>query len=138
MNITLKRNQFGTNSTIGALSVDGASECVTLEPTDRHLEINPGAKIQNETAIPRGTYTLVKHFSPHFNRFVPMLNNVPNYSTVYIHWGNTHVDTDGCIICGTEVINIDDVGQSILAFNKLYEKIESAWNSGEAVTITIS
>lgn len=137
MEILLNREQFGDKSTIGTLTIDGNYECVTLEDTDRHLEDDPSAKIQNETAIPRGTYNVVKHMSPHFNRFVPMLENVPNYTTVYIHWGNSDVDTDGCILVGTTVTNIDFISQSVLAFNNLYEKIENAWNSGEDVTITV-
>lgn len=137
MKLLLSRNMFGSKSTIGVLSVDGVEECVTLEDVDRQLEDYPERKVQNETAIPRGTYKVIPHFSNHFQRIVPMLVDVPNFTYVYIHWGNDDEDSDACILTGTKVENIDFISKSVLAFNKLFDKIQIAWDNEEEVTIEI-
>ena len=137
MKLKLQRNMFGSKSTIGILSIDGQKECVTLEDVDRQLEDHPERKVQNETAIPRGTYKIVPHFSNHFKRIVPMLVDVPNFTYVYIHSGNTDVDTDGCILVGEEVVNIDFISNSKKALSRLFDKIQIAWNKEEEVTIWI-
>ena len=137
MKLLLQRNMFGSQSTIGILSINDIQECVTLEDVDRQLEDYPKRKVKNKTAIPRGTYKIVSHFSNHFKRIVPMLVDVPNFTYVYIHWGNDDEDTDGCILVGTKVENIDFISQSVLAFNKLFDIINQAWENEEEVTIEI-
>lgn len=96
MILTLKRTAFEKEYTIGKLYGDGEYLCDTLE--DR---VRPdGVKVYGETAIPKGEYKLQWTFSPRFKRELPLLINVPNFEGVRIHTGNTHKDTEGCILVG--------------------------------------
>ena len=82
--------------TIGLLYVDGRLWCNTLEDTVRP----DGVKIQGQTAIPAGVYNVCLTMSPKFKRSLPLLDNVPNFTGVRIHAGNTAKDTEGCILVG--------------------------------------
>lgn len=99
LRLTLKRIALRCDYTVGHLYVDGVKFCDTLEPTDRKLECG-GSKIMGKTAIPRGTYRLTVSNSARFNRRLPLLLNVPHFSGVRIHSGNTAADTQGCILLG--------------------------------------
>jgi len=58
-------------------------------------------KVPGITAIPTGRYKLIVNFSQRFQKFLPLLLDVPNYSGVRIHSGNTAADTEGCVLLGT-------------------------------------
>lgn len=94
MKITVKRTFKGPEYTIGKLYIDGAYFCDTLEDTVRKV------KIAGKTAIPAGTYKVKKTMSPRFKKILPEILNVPNFSGVRIHSGNTAADTDGCLLLG--------------------------------------
>lgn len=96
MILTLKRVAFEKEYTIGKLYGDGTYLCDTLE--DRVRE--NGVKVYGETAIPKGTYKLQWTYSPRFKRALPLLVDVPDFSGVRIHSGNTQHDTLGCILVG--------------------------------------
>lgn len=94
MKLTLKRIFLGTDYTIGKLYIDGEYFCDTLEDTVRD------EKIPGETAIPCGIYDVVVNMSNKFKRKLPLLLNVPNFTGIRIHRGNTAKDTEGCILVG--------------------------------------
>ncbi len=94
MKITVKRTFKGTEYTIGKLYIDGHYFCDTLEDTVRKV------KIAGKTAIPTGTYKVKKTMSPRFQKILPEILNVPNFTGVRIHAGNTAADTDGCLLLG--------------------------------------
>ena len=58
------------------------------------------SKVYGETAIPSGKYKFKMAFSPHFKRNLPLLINVPMFSGILIHGGNTISDTYGCLLVG--------------------------------------
>jgi len=126
MKITIKRLHKTEHSTIGELSIDGKFECYTLEDVEREV------KIKGETAIPKGTYIVGITLSSRFKRLLPILANVPNFEGVRIHSGNTNHDTEGCILVGA-TRSIDYVGNSRLAFEKLFKKMQLA----KEITLTI-
>lgn len=95
MKVEVKRTFKGTEYTIGQLYIDGAYFCDTLEDTVRN-----GEKIAGKTAIPSGTYKVKKTMSPRFKTVLPEILNVPNFTGVRIHSGNTAKDTDGCLLLG--------------------------------------
>lgn len=132
MKIEVIRTTFDDVCTIGEMLVDGEHECFTLEPVTRP---EGAEKIYGKTAIPYGTYNVIISFSPHFNRDMPLLLDVPNFQGVRIHPGNTAGDTEGCCLCG-EAAGRDDILQSRAAFDELYPKIRAALDRGELVTIT--
>ena len=139
MKIDVKRFEYGTNFTISKLFIDGIYECFVLEDKVRELDGVPVStwKIPNETAIPKGTYSVINTFSPHFNRALPLLVSVPGYEGVRIHPGNTDKNTEGCLLLGTTWAGSDFIGASVLAFDAFYLKFSQALGIGEQVQLQI-
>ncbi len=132
----LKLNRiFKTNTfTIGELYINEKYVTDTLE--DR---VRPeGEKVYGKTAIPEGKYEIELTHSPRFKKILPEILNVPNFSGIRIHTGNSSKDTEGCIIVGTWDGEKEDwVGSSKIAFDKLMSLLEEATNNKEKVTITV-
>ncbi len=122
MILHLVRRDFTEISTIGTLYVDGVFECWTLE--DRARE---GPKVYGKTAIPEGTYKVIITPSARFKRDLPLLMDVPGFTGVRIHPGNTAADTEGCILVGQEYkIGSDFIGKSRIAFDALFARLKEA------------
>lgn len=94
MKLLLKRIALKDNYTIGKLYIDGKYFCDTLEDAVRDV------KIKHQTAIPKGIYKVTLTASPRFKRILPRLHDVPEFTGVLIHRGNTIDDTSGCILVG--------------------------------------
>lgn len=138
MDIRVNREWFTSKSTEGSMYVDSEFECYTLEDVDRGLEIG-GKKVYGSTAIPKGRYEVVITMSNRFKRELPLIKDVPQFTGVRIHPGNTPEDTDGCILVGdvNRGHKDDFIGNSRAAFNRLFAKIKAAIDSGDKVYITI-
>ena len=119
MLLQLTRKWFSDNSTIGELRVNGEFECYTLEDPERE------EKIPGKTAIPMGKYKVIINQSPHFNKDLPLLLNVPQFEGIRIHVGNYPKDTEGCILVG-QTRDTDFIGNSRVAFKELFEKLKAA------------
>lgn len=132
MRIILNRFEFGTGYTIGKLYVDDQYQCYTLEDKVQY------PKVPKETAIPKGVYKVIVNFSNRFNREMPLLLNVPEFSGIRIHAGNTSKDTEGCILVGETWAGVGRIYNSQSAFGRLFCKIQNAISKGEEVTITIT
>ena len=96
MKLKLARIFFGKKYTVGKLYIDGVYFCDTLEDTVREK----GVKVWGQTAIPAGVYRMILAASPHFKRILPLLLDVPNFTTILIHGGTTEADTRGCLLVG--------------------------------------
>lgn len=134
MELKLNRIFLGSSATIGELLVNDKHLCDTLE--DR---VRPeGEKVYGKTAIPEGTYEVKLTHSPRFKKILPEILNVPNFSGIRIHTGNSSKDTEGCILVGTWDGEKEDwVGNSRIAFDELMALLEEATNNKEKVTITV-
>lgn len=134
MKLKLNRIFLGSSATIGELLVNDKYLCDTLE--DR---VRPeGEKVYGETAIPEGMYEVKLTHSPRFKKILPEILNVPNFSGIRIHTGNSSKDTEGCILVGTWDGEKEDwVGNSRIAFDELMALLEKATNNKEKVTITV-
>lgn len=134
MELTLNRIFLGGSATIGELLINDKHLCDTLE--DR---VRPeGEKVYGKTAIPEGKYEIELTHSPRFKKTLPEILNVPNFSGIRIHTGNSSKDTEGCILVGTWDSEKEDwVGSSKIAFDKLMTLLEEATNNKEKVTITV-
>lgn len=97
--IVVTRKWFTDKSTIGELTIDGKFICFTLEDRDRKLE-SGGTKVMHETAIPRGTYEVIINRSVRFQRMLPLLLNVPQFTGIRIHTGNWATNSSGCLCLG--------------------------------------
>ena len=143
MEILAIRKVFTNKTTISEVFIDGSAEreCFFLEDKDRGLsqemdldEIKK-LKVYGETAIPKGRYEIVISYSARFKKKLPLLLNVKGYEGIRIHTGNYAEHTHGCLLPGENATK-DAVTQSTIAFNYLFEKIETALNK-EKVFITI-
>lgn len=94
MRLDLYREPSRDGATLGRLLIDGGHFCHTLEDVVRPV------KIPGETAIPPGRYSIVVSYSPRFKRALPLLVDVPQFSGVRMHRGNSAKDTEGCILVG--------------------------------------
>jgi len=130
MKLDLYREPTEGGCTFGKLFVDGSYECETLEDAVREK------KVSGETAIPAGTYYLEITYSPRFKKDLPLLADVPNFSGVRIHSGNTIADTEGCILVGQNR-NGRAITSSRMAFDNLFKKLDAALGSADVVTIEI-
>lgn len=132
MKIEVIRVMSAGDATIGKMYIDGIDTCYTLEDIVRPN----GEKIYGHTAIPAGEYRVDITPSARFKRDLPILLDVPNFTGVRIHPGNTAEDTHGCILVGLE-----QQGASIIrsreAFATVFTKLRDALLDGEKVTIEI-
>lgn len=92
MELRVVRDAFYEDTTMGKMFINGVFFGFTLED-----KVRP-KKIKGETAIDSGEYEVVLSMSPRFKRIMPEILNVPNFVGVRIHGGNTHKDTEGCIL----------------------------------------
>lgn len=154
MKLLLDRKWKKETYTIGILYINGIRFCETCEDKDRHLTQDmPLSKIKEVkiaavTAIPTGTYTIdMNTISPKYSlkpwyvsnchgARMPRLLNVPGYSGVLIHPGNTAKDSEGCILPGRNTA-VGMVTDSKNTFLKLYNKMYEAYKKGEKIEITI-
>jgi hypothetical protein len=130
--LRLVRRWFTEISTIGELYVDDERECFTLE--DR---VRKGPKVPGKTAIPEGTYAVIITHSVRFKRDLPLLLEVPGFTGIRIHPGNTAENTEGCILVG-KTRGTDWIGQSRAAFNPLFAKITRGLEARMTINITIT
>jgi hypothetical protein len=139
MNLKLERLQRDPDVTIGALSVDGTFECWICEDTVREVPGQPVStwKLAGKTAIPAGTYDVDITLSARFKRDLPLLLDVPGFSGIRIHPGNTAADTDGCLLPGEDRL-AKGVGRSRIAFDRLFAQIRVAKLKGERITIEVA
>lgn len=134
MKIEVNRIFKASNYTIGELSVNNNYVCDTLEDRVRPT----GEKVYGETAIPSGTYTVTLSYSNRFKKTMPEILNVPNFSGVRIHCGNSSKDTEGCLLVGKWDGKTENwISDSKNSYNKLYSLLEEAFNKKENITITI-
>ena len=145
MKLQVVRTQFGTDATNGLLFIDGIFECYTLY--DQYQAV----KVMHETCIPEGTYDIefrktggfhAKYSERYKNAHYGMLHvqDVPNFTYILIHTGNTDEHTSGCLIVGEtqqdlEVSKDGFIGSSTLAYKKMYAKVAGQLLQGKKVTI---
>ena len=104
MKITVKREFFSDTETLGTMFINDKFFCYTLEAYDRKLKQNQSSteiahkKIYGKTAIASGDYRVILSISNRFKRLMPEVLNVKGFSGIRIHGGNTHLNTDGCIL----------------------------------------
>lgn len=131
MELLLRRRPSMDGVTIGELFVNGARECFVLEDI-----VRTGPKVMHETAIPAGRYRVDITRSARFGRMLPILLDVPGFSGIRIHPGNSAEDSSGCLLVG-QGTDGRLVTQSRLAMQALQPKIASAIAHGEEVWIEI-
>jgi len=133
--LTLIRDILGEEFTLGRMYVNGQLLGQTCEDKDRHIEDGED-KVYGTSAIPRGLYKVSLSFSHRFQRVLPEIHDVPKFSGVRIHGGNTAADTLGCVLLGS-IRTANGVKNCAGVMGRLISILEDAENSGEDVTLEI-
>lgn len=141
--LRLQRHVSGLTSTIGALfQVNGDTSlsdrwCWTCEDIIRERPAPVSEwKIPGQTAIPSGVYRVVFSHSPKFNRELPELLDVPGFSGIRIHPGNSGADTEGCVLPGLETDGTN-VFKSRLAYGLIAARLEDWFDQQEQVYLEV-
>ena len=129
MNIVMTRDDCNETRTLGTMVFPDGYVCQTLEDPVRQA----GVKIAGETAIPSGTYRVSITMSTKFGKLLPLLANVPNYSGIRIHPGNTTADTSGCILVATSRGQHDDIVSSKEAMEQVQKRIAAALTDAQGI-----
>jgi hypothetical protein len=145
--LTLLRYMDDGETTLGLLFLRNKFFAYTLEDTHRD------EKVKGKTRIPEGVYEI--GFSPAdpassritrnylskypwFSKHIH-LREVPGFEGIYIHIGNTHEHTEGCILIA-DGINVD-VKKALMYSEKAYERfyriVSALLDSGEPVSIQV-
>ena len=137
MNILVNRDVSNKDATVSVVSIDGVNECYAVEDEYRAV------KVMHETRIPAGTYkvglkTSGGFHSRYFQRFPAIhkgmlhVKDVPGFSDILIHCGNTDDDTSGCLCVGVSrtLGNNLSVSNSTKAYQDLYKKVVDAAKAG--------
>jgi len=141
MEIRVKLSRQGKNTTLSELYINDEFICYVLEDSIRD------EKIPGSTAIPAGRYKLeynrygamngrYQRWYPKFHKGMIELKGIPNFSYVYIHKGNTHANTAGCLLVGNTMRydkNFGDyeVHQSQKAYKTVYKRLCALMEKGE-------
>jgi len=146
MLIYLTRLFRNPEETIGTISARGQIFGFSLEDEKRTK------KVYAETRIPAGSYPVrLRKFGAHHHRYkkrfpqfhkgMLWLMDVPGFTDILIHIGNTHKDTAGCPLIGTQAkINLDNrysLVNSTQAYINFYKTVMLYLESGEDVYIKI-
>lgn len=146
MELKIRRIARKSTYTIGRLTADGIYVCDTLEDRDR-LHFGE-RKVAGKTAIPAGRYEVdLRNYSPRFgskepykslsNGCVPLVKNVPQFTGVRIHIGNSADDTEGCVLVGRNT-TVGRVLESRATYTMLWRRyLAPARKRGEGVWLTV-
>ena len=152
MRLELYRFSSQNESTLGILYIvnDETNQkdflCFTLEDQKREV------KVYGETRIPEGTYKIEyrkeggyhnkysKRF-PSIHRGMLEIRDVPNFTHILLHCGNTDDDTDGCLLVGNVVsqnITKDGfLGQSTDCYKRIYPILADILDTQKHLSIKI-
>ena len=149
MDIKIYRRSTVKTRTPGDLYVNGAYFCHTVEDVVRERDADADGdidaddvkqfKVYGETAIPAGRYPFVLDLSPKYGPNTMTIKDVPGFTGIRVHSGNTELDTDGCLILGDEFTSDYTIapGTSRPAVERLRIAVMSAVVRGEHAWITI-
>ncbi len=145
MHIEIVRYSTSSESTLGLLLINGQFECYTLEDEFRE------EKIAGESRIPTGTYNIqLRTHGNHHSKYLAKYGNdfhygmlqvmdVPGFTDILIHKGNTDDDTTGCLLIGDGANNNQTkagfISNSGLAYERIYPKIATELIAGNTVDI---
>ena len=124
MTITILRHLADSSGTYGKLFIDNKFICFTLEPSNFDISAT------NKGCISEGDYEFKITHSMRLLYFSPQLFNVPNFTGIRIHIGNSKKDTSGCILVGQFLIG-SRIFYSKKAFTELMKLLPPVGNISE-------
>ena len=135
LNLTLNRTIANATNTLGLLlDEEGNQLGYILEDTLRPA----GIKVPKKTAIPAGRYRLGTRYSNRFKRTMVCILDVPMFTALLFHGGNTEEDTEGCPLLGAKLnVAKQMVHECALVNRQLLDKVVKAESFGYQVWLTI-
>lgn len=135
----LIRMRQGKQSTLSHLYLDGVFICYVLEDAIREV------KIRGETCIPEGIYALglnrvagmnvrYRQLYGGMHQGMVEVKGISNFNLVFIHIGNYHQETEGCLLTGSYYQLFDGdyrVLHSAAAYKELYPHMLEKLNAGD-------
>ncbi|MBV6644529.1 MAG: hypothetical protein KI790_03720 [Cyclobacteriaceae bacterium] len=144
--LTLLRYSDDGDTTVGLLYINDSFYCYTLE--DTHQEI----KVPGNTRIPAGAYQVTfnktdtpltlkyREKNPEWFTYHLQLQEVPGFTTIYIHNGGDHTDTEGCILV-SDSLSVSDANTFLTnsrnTFKRIYGVLSSALEQEQKIMIKI-
>lgn len=148
MDIVVDRFYSHGAATLAKVFVDGDFICFGLEDEKREV------KVAGKTRIPAGQYSVAvrthggyhqrhstsRHYRDYHRGMLEVMD-VPNFTDILIHTGNTDEHTQGCLLVGMshnqgkEFKTTPTIGASRSAYKKLYLRVIDAAECG-GLTIT--
>ena len=117
--LRLTRTARASKATLGELRLEREIIAVTLE--------DPPS--EGKGPIPPGLYAIQLTYSERFQALLPELLNVPGFTGIRIHAGNTSADTAGCILVGRYQSGEGEIAESRRALSVLLTRW-SEWHNG--------
>ncbi len=142
MDLEVQRFTNNGDTSIGGMFIEQSELLMfVLEDEPRNV------KVANETRIPAGTYELEaiydspmaqKYKNKFEHKFLIGIKDVPGFTHIRIHIGNTDEHTAGCLLVGmgASLSGNYSISHSTDAYKKLYDLTHVAIEAGHA-TITI-
>lgn len=139
MELLLQRLESEDGLTTSALFVGRV--LFALVPEDPHQPV----KVAGKTRIPAGRYRLTLEdspkFTPKYGHKMLTVCNVPNFTGIRIHRGNSPADTEGCILPNAQAM-IDPDGAnrfffSTQAYDALYKEVGTYLANGGEAWLTV-
>lgn len=153
MELTIERKYPKPTYTIGRLLVEGMYFSDVLEDKDRGLTSGMPTteiykrKTYGQTAIPTGRYEVRLSYSPKYAKrpwaakykgLIPEIMEVPGFSNVRLHVGNSSADTSGCPLVGENRVVGRLVNSTQAFFDLMDYYLVPAHQRKEKIFITIT
>lgn len=130
-------NRFANNKkdvTISEISILRPDRYGYEFMSDGLEDIGRDKKIRHETRIGTGTYSLelrnqggmtgrYKIRFPLMHKGMLWVRNVKGFQYIYLHIGNQHKDTSGCLVVGTHTSGLWKLVKSVIAYRKVYQQL---------------
>ena len=117
----------GEANNIGDFFIDGVFFCYSLEDQIRYSD----KKVYGKTAIPDGRYKVILTRSNRFKRIMPLLLDVPNFSGVRLHGGNTAENSHGWPLIAINTDKVKIWGSAEKALTKKLQEFKNNTLEGE-------
>lgn len=136
------------DSTLSELTIEGNDSFFAFVIEDQFLPV----KKMHETRIPEGSYKIIpRRFGRHYEKYKKQFNHnfaieledVPGFTDILIHIGNTIDHTSGCLLVNHSA-NFDSLNnrfsgaRSTSCYQELYDLIQEEFNAKEIVWIEVN
>lgn len=139
LELFLARKRNWDDTATGELYADAVFQCFTVEDRVRDLGAHGEGKVWGQTAIPAGRYRIIIDHSDKFKKDMIHIMDVPFFTGIRMHGGNTDEDVTGCVLVG-DALDGKEIphGHSTPTIKALFAKVQKILADGGQVWITIA